>query len=59
MSWCLRDRRLVLLYYGGGTPRHRAHLDDCPLCQGRYQQLVHDLKTIRQTLQDAPLPRAL
>ena len=56
MSGCLRDRRLVLLYYGEGTPRHRAHLDDCPLCQARYQQLVHDLETIRQTLQDAPLP---
>jgi hypothetical protein len=56
MSWCLRDRRLVLLYYGEASPKHRAHLDGCPLCQARYQQLVHDLDTIRQTLQDAPLP---
>ncbi len=56
MSGCLRDRSLVLLYYGKDTPRHRAHLDGCPLCQARYQQLVHDLEAIGQTLQDAALP---
>ena len=56
MSRCLRDRRLVLLYYGEDTPKSRAHLDGCPLCQARYQQLGHDLEAIGETLQDAPLP---
>lgn len=56
MNRCLRERTLVLMYYGEETSGCRAHLAGCLPCQARYQQLVHDLDVLGQVLQHAPLP---
>ena len=52
MSRCLRDRTLLLLYYGGGTKTKRIHLTECETCAARYRQLGHDLESISHVLRE-------
>lgn len=59
MSRCLRDRTLLLLYYGGGTKAKRAHLTECETCATRYRQLGHDLESISQVLREKSPPQTV
>src|SRR5215475_9191076 len=52
MSRCLRDRTLLLLYYGGGTKAKRTHLTECETCATRYRHLGQDLESISQVLRE-------
>jgi hypothetical protein len=54
MSRCLRDRTLLLLYYGGGISSQRTHLTKCEACAARYRQLKRDLEAISQVLREKP-----
>jgi len=56
MSRHLRDEILWLLHEGEGTSADRAHIEACPSCVARYQQLVRDLKVFRQVLRETPPP---
>ena len=56
MSGCLRDRTLLLLYYGGGISSQRTHLSKCEVCAARYRQLERDLEIISQVLRDKSHP---
>jgi hypothetical protein len=56
MTQCMGDRRLLLLYYGGGTRAQRTHLQECKACAARYRQLERDLEAISQVLREKPLP---
>src|SRR5215813_8210409 len=57
MSGCLRDRTLLLLYYGGGEiSSQRTHLTKCEACAARYRQLERDLEAISQVLREKPHP---
>jgi len=56
MSGCLRDRALLLLYYGGGISSQRTHLTKCEVCAARYRQLERDLEAISQVLREKPHP---
>ena len=57
MSGCLRDRALLLLYYGRGNSSQRTHLTECEACAARYRQVGRDLETISQVLREKPLPK--
>jgi hypothetical protein len=59
MSRCLRDRTLLLLYYGRGTKAKRAHLTECETCATRYRQLGHDLESISQVLREKSPPQTV
>jgi len=59
MSRCLRDRTLLLLYYGGGTKAKRTHLTECETCATRYRQLGHDLESISQVLREKSPPQTV
>src|SRR5262245_16597032 len=52
MNGCLRDRALLLLYYGGGISSQRTHLTKCAVCAARYRQLERDLEAISQVLRE-------
>ena len=58
MSRHLPNERLWSLSEDTGTSADRAHLDGCPTCTARYQQLARDLKVLGQVLREAPLPQA-
>ena len=57
MAGCLRDRTLLLLYYGGGTNARRNHLAKCKACAERYRQVERDLEAISHVLREKPLPK--
>ena len=60
MSGCLRDRTLLLLYYGGGEiSSQRTHLTKCEACAARYRQLERDLEAISQVLREKPAPQTV
>ena len=59
MSGCLRDRALLLLYYGGGNSSQRTHLTECEACAARYRQVGRDLEAISQVLREKPLPKTV
>ena len=59
MSGCLRDRALLLLYYGGGISSQRTHLAECEACAARYRQLGRDLEAISQVLREKPPPKTV
>lgn len=59
MSGCLRDRALLLLYYGGGNSSQRTHLTECEACAARYRQVARDLETISRVLREKPLPKTV
>ncbi|MDE2485544.1 MAG: hypothetical protein KGL32_09930 [candidate division NC10 bacterium] len=54
MRRCLRDRSLLLVYYGEGRAAHLAHLETCSNCAARYRQLVQDLELIGHALERLP-----
>ena len=54
MSRHLRDEVLWALSEGTGTSADRAHVDGCPACAVRYQQLARDLKVLGQVLRESP-----
>ena len=56
MTRCLRERRLLLIQAGEGTPAEHAHLRLCADCVERYDALFDDLELIGQVLK-APPPR--
>ena len=57
MSGCLRDRALLLLFYGGGNSSQRTHLTECEACAARYRQVGRDLEAISQVLREKPLSK--
>lgn len=59
MSGCLRDRALLLLYYGGGNSSQRTHLTECEACGARYRQVGRDLEAISQVLREKPPPKTV
>jgi hypothetical protein len=59
MTGCLRDRTLLLLYYGGGTSAQETHLTECEACATRYRQLERDLEAISQVLREKPPPKTV
>jgi hypothetical protein len=59
MNRCLGDRTLLLIHYGEGSVRERAHLGSCLACAARYQRLVRELQVIVGALRGAPPPSAL
>jgi hypothetical protein len=54
MSRHLRNETLWLLHEGEGTHPDRAHLEECPSCAARHQQLARDLKMLGQVLRETP-----
>ena len=59
MSGCLRDRTLLLLYYGRGISSQQTHLTECEACAARYRQVGRDLETISRVLREKPLPKTV
>lgn len=59
MSRHLQDEALWLLHEGQGTSADRAHLEECPSCTTRSQQLARDLKILGQVLREAPPPQVV
>src|SRR5262245_13637972 len=59
VSRCLRDRTLLLLYYGGGTKAKQTHLTECETCAIRYRQLGRDLESISQVLREKWPPQTV
>ena len=59
MAGCLRDRTLLLLYYGGGTSAQQTHLTECEACAARYRQVGRDLAAISQVLRETPRPKTV
>lgn len=56
MSRCLEEKTLVLLREGDGRAEERSHLQNCPPCMTRYDELTRDLRSITHTLQEEPPP---
>lgn len=56
MSRCLDEKTLVLLREGDGRAEQWSHLQNCPACMTRYDELTRDLRSIMHTLQGEPPP---
>jgi hypothetical protein len=55
---CLREKELVWLHEGEGTPAARDHLGTCLRCAARYRGLADDLRVIGAVLESDPAPAA-
>ncbi len=54
MRRCLRERALVLLQAGDGTPADRRHLEECAACAARYHRVLDDVQVIHRILEEEP-----
>jgi hypothetical protein len=56
MNTCPRDRALLLLAAGEGSPHHHRHIESCQHCTERYHRFARNLTLIEKTLEETSPP---
>ena len=56
MTACVSEKSLVAITAGEGSAAERAHVGACRRCAARAAALEDDLRLVRETLVDGPLP---